>query len=181
MRTTKLFSEKRTSSKEPPSSNTECRSPKRPSRAHATGGRAKARPRTVSPSNHPHPDPALPAVPAAPAFQFLPDQAWVVDTPRTRAILDAFTNHANSLGIPEALQLLQEVMGDQYCEKCWAKCLDCLSAAPGEEPLATVSEVLELYSYPYQPGALGHQHPERNFEQLENRLEEFTRVQQEML
>jgi hypothetical protein len=107
------------------------------------------------------------------------DQPWIVDNADTREILVSFAHHGNDVGIPETLSSLQRVMGDRFCERCWSKCLDFLTAAPGEYCLFTVSDVLQMYSYPHGPGVkLDHEHHPADGS---SRLEEFLTVQAQMI
>lgn len=110
------------------------------------------------------------------------DQPWIVDKANTRGILESFVDPENDFGIPAALQSLERVMGDRFCERCWSQCLDCLTAAPDESCVFTVSDVLETYGYPGGYGVIDHEHQPadaRDDDEHPSLLDEFMNMPEE--
>ena len=73
------------------------------------------------------------------------DDENVIDTPETRIIVQSLAQAEGGIGLAEAHEQLQQVLGDAYHASSWGKVLDAVHCEPGEEPRMTVDEAFLFY------------------------------------
>ena len=73
------------------------------------------------------------------------DGQGIVDNPETRQIVESFVRTDGGIGLGEAHDRLQLLLGRRYDGAGWGKLLDSLHAEPGSEPLMTLQEAFEFF------------------------------------
>lgn len=69
----------------------------------------------------------------------------VVDTPETRAIVNAYMQRDGGLDLPAAHVQLQRLLGSQYDAVLWGKLLDAVVSSRESTPMMTQDEAFQFF------------------------------------